>query len=107
MESNDSSLTNDTGDHGHFPHRYSKRARKPIQVYQPEFAQTKQKKREYSVICKILKSKKGPLKGRNINFKVTSNLTGNNLCKKFLKEIGGETPDCVFAYFSEEHQSNH
>ena len=80
--------------------------RKPIQVYQPEFAQVKPKKREFSVNCKILKSKKLPHNGKTFNFTATSNLSAGNILKKFMREASLEQFECLCIYYSEEQQSN-
>ena len=106
MESNDSNLTSDSANLESQAHRHSKRMRKPIQIYQPEFAQGKPKRREFTVNCKVLKSKKTIHNGKNFNFTVTSNLSVGSILKKFTKEASLDQFEHICVYYSEEHKSN-
>ena len=87
------------------PSRHSQRTKKPIKIYQPEFGQVKQKKSEYAVQCKILKSKGLSFKAKGFEFTTSSNLPAISVLRKFIKKTGMEQFQAVFAYFCEESKS--
>lgn len=106
METNDSEGTNPTSYEEGSGNRYSKRVRKPIQLFLPEVAQSKSKKRNYDIKCEILKSKGIPGTPKNLNFSVNGNFSACNIVRKFLRKIKSEMTDHKFIYFCEQTQSN-
>ena len=97
MESNDSEGTNPTSYDEITMSRYSKRVRKPIQIYMPEIAHSKPKKHEFDVNCEVIKFKGFSNMG--------ANLSAFNVVKKFLRKARCDMPDCKFLYFCEKTKS--
>jgi hypothetical protein len=105
MEANDSEGTNQTSYDDPSSTRYSKRVRKPIQMYLPETAHSKPKKHDFDVKCEVLKSKGFSSSPKNLNFSLGANLSALNVVKKFLRKARCEMPDCKFVYFCEKTKS--
>ena len=106
MEANEFNSTSENSVQENHPNRHSQRTRKPIKVFQPEFAQVKPKKPEYAVHCKILKSKGISCKLKGIDFTIASNLPAVSVFRKFIKKTRIEQFQSLFVYYCEEQQSN-
>lgn len=85
--------------------RYSTRIRKPIQMYQPEFASSKSKKLENTVNCQILQAKGITVNTKSVNFAAGSNLQALSLCKRLLRELRIYSVDYIFVHFCEKSKS--
>lgn len=106
METNELEGLNQTSFDDSLGNRYSKRVRKPIQVFLPEVSQSKAKKRNFDVKCEILKSKGISNIPKNLNFSVSGNFSACNVVRKFLRKIKSEMTEYKFIYFCEKTQSN-
>ena len=106
MEANDFSQGQEDTVEDSQQKRHSKRIRKPIKVYQPEFVQPKSKKHDYSINFKFVKSKGITSNPKNVEFSIVSNFTGVNISKKFMKATGFSEADHTFVFFCEKSKSN-